>query len=461
MRAPIVIWSAALVTMVLLVGALTSQRATASPVAVTVNDRQLNVTAFTSGNRTMVPMRAIFEALGSTLLYDARRRLVRASTGGHILALPIGEHLARVDGAVVRIDVPARIVADRTYVPLRFVAQALGATVGYDRGAHLVGVYTRGGYGAATASARVPDPSVKAPPLVPVVVQQNPVPNSRVFRSYPIISARIVRRSGAAVDSGAVHLYLDGSDVTSYASFNGDTLTYVPQQHFNQGWHDVFLEGVDANGQSFSSSWNFDSVFSYDEGFTTSDSGFNFYPSGGTVYYPGDWMHFVLLAPPGGSAYLNLCGLGRYPFVRSGFSPYYYVTMPAPPGLVITNCNLGAYYTGSGGLVTLVPASQPISVLTGANYVTPTLPAGAHPGPIYRYTRPVYRIPAVGPRALPITPMHTVATPQAIVPSHVIVAPRVLNKPRATASPRHIDAPSLKSTQAIRSTVPARATPSP
>lgn len=417
MRACIVVSPARLAALLLLAVWLPQIARAASPITITVNDHTLNAVAYRSGNRVMVPMRAIFEALRARVSYDERTRFVSASTAAHRLVLSIGTGVAEVDGVPVKIDAPARIVADRTYVPLRFVAQALGAQVGYDNGMSLVAVYTAAAVYANVATSH----------LVPVIAQQNPLPNSRVDRAYPIISARIIRRSGAPIDSGSVHLYLDGSEVTSYASFNGDTLTYIPQRRFNQGWHDVFLEGVDENGASFSSSWSFYSLFSYDQGFTTSYSGFDFYPSGGTIFYPGDWMHFVLLAPPGGSAYLQLCSLGSYPFISEPSSSYYYVTIPAPLGYVISNCNARAYYMNPGGVARLVPMSRSISVLTKANYVTPVLPLDARPGPIYRHVQH-----AVESRALPKPSRRTVMPPGLIGPPPTILPPHTVASPRAT-----------------------------
>jgi hypothetical protein len=86
--------------------------------------------------RTMLPVRAIVEALGGTVAWDAARRAVGVVLGTKTLELIIGKPLATVNGTPVAID-PANtlvvpvIVGDRTMLPVRFVAEQLGATVGW------------------------------------------------------------------------------------------------------------------------------------------------------------------------------------------------------------------------------------------------------------------------------------------------------------------------------------------
>jgi len=86
--------------------------------------------------RTMLPVRAIIEALGGTVTWDAARRVVGVVLGTKTLELIIAKSLATVNGTPVAID-PANalvvpvIVKGRTMLPVRFVAEQLGATVGW------------------------------------------------------------------------------------------------------------------------------------------------------------------------------------------------------------------------------------------------------------------------------------------------------------------------------------------
>ncbi|MBT9154349.1 MAG: Oligopeptide-binding protein AppA [Firmicutes bacterium] len=82
--------------------------------------------------RALVPMRAIFEALGATVHWDEATKTVTAYRRESAVVLTIGSRTAWVNGPVSTLDVAPSIVAGRTLVPLRFVAEALGAEVGWD-----------------------------------------------------------------------------------------------------------------------------------------------------------------------------------------------------------------------------------------------------------------------------------------------------------------------------------------
>ncbi|MHB0912540.1 MAG: copper amine oxidase N-terminal domain-containing protein [Armatimonadota bacterium] len=82
--------------------------------------------------RTLVPARPIFAALGAEVDWFPEEKHVVIQKNGDIIQLHIGESEAQIDDQVVPLDVSARIYRGRTMVPLRFVAEALGATVEYN-----------------------------------------------------------------------------------------------------------------------------------------------------------------------------------------------------------------------------------------------------------------------------------------------------------------------------------------
>lgn len=88
-------------------------------------------------SRTLVPFRAMFNALGVTddnIKWTQETRTVEAKRGNTTLALTIDDVTVRVNGQVSpdRLDQPATIVASRTVVPLRFVAEQFGLQVKWD-----------------------------------------------------------------------------------------------------------------------------------------------------------------------------------------------------------------------------------------------------------------------------------------------------------------------------------------
>ncbi len=95
-------------------------------------------------SRTMVPLRAVAEALGLLVSWDGAKREAVFSDGTKTLAFPIGSSSARTgDGAWISMDTAAVIVSDRTYAPVRWLAEYFGFTVDWDGGAKTVRI--RGG----------------------------------------------------------------------------------------------------------------------------------------------------------------------------------------------------------------------------------------------------------------------------------------------------------------------------
>ncbi|MCL1810139.1 MAG: stalk domain-containing protein, partial [Clostridiales bacterium] len=83
-------------------------------------------------SRTLVPLRAIFEALGATVDWNQSKQTVTAVKGGVTVSLTIGSNVMVRNGKNIALDVPAQLVGNRTLVPARAVAESFGAKVGWD-----------------------------------------------------------------------------------------------------------------------------------------------------------------------------------------------------------------------------------------------------------------------------------------------------------------------------------------
>lgn len=101
---------------------------------VTVDGRTLafDVPPVVEQGRTLVPLRAIFEALGADVTWDVATQTVTGAKDTTTVRLTIGSTTAHVSGRAVTLDVPGMIIDGRTLVPLRFVGESLGAEVAYD-----------------------------------------------------------------------------------------------------------------------------------------------------------------------------------------------------------------------------------------------------------------------------------------------------------------------------------------
>ena len=94
--------------------------------------KALDVPAQIVDSRTLVPLRAIFEALGATVEWDGETRTVTSEMDGTNIKLTIDDKNLYVNGEAKVLDVPAMIIEGRTMVPARAVAEAYGATVAWD-----------------------------------------------------------------------------------------------------------------------------------------------------------------------------------------------------------------------------------------------------------------------------------------------------------------------------------------
>ena len=82
--------------------------------------------------RTLVPVRAITEGFGADVNYVDATKTVTITKDGTVISLVIGSSTATVNGVEVALDSQAGITNDRTYVPLRFVLEALNLDVQWD-----------------------------------------------------------------------------------------------------------------------------------------------------------------------------------------------------------------------------------------------------------------------------------------------------------------------------------------
>ena len=93
-----------------------------------VND----VAPIIQNSRTMLPIRIVAENLGAYVGWNGEQRKVTTEKAGTYIEIFIGSSYAKVNGKTVILDSPAFISNDRTYLPVRFVAENLGATVLWD-----------------------------------------------------------------------------------------------------------------------------------------------------------------------------------------------------------------------------------------------------------------------------------------------------------------------------------------
>ncbi|GBF35044.1 hypothetical protein DCCM_4165 [Desulfocucumis palustris] len=99
-----------------------------------------DVPPFMESGRVFVPARVVAEALDAKVTWDGENWTVGITGNGKNIILQVDNPEARVNEASIEINPPARLINGRTMVPLRFVAENLGAEVLWDDPAHTVNI---------------------------------------------------------------------------------------------------------------------------------------------------------------------------------------------------------------------------------------------------------------------------------------------------------------------------------
>lgn len=154
-------------------------------------------------DRMLVPMRAIFEALGADVKWSPDApSLVIATKGDITITLTIGSKTAYKNGTPVTLDVPPQVIHNRTVVPIRFVSESLGADVKWDSVSRTVQVHTT--------------PSTPQNPGTDLTVEQV----GEESKSVALIN--ILNETGKVIASGSGFVVSsDGKIITNYHVIEG------------------------------------------------------------------------------------------------------------------------------------------------------------------------------------------------------------------------------------------------
>lgn len=122
----------------------------AAAAQVFVDNQKLDVSTVSESGTTLVPLRAIFQALGAAVDWDGSTQTVTATKDQTTVKLQIGSGTAYKNGQPVTLQVPGKVVSGNTMVPLRFVSESLGANVDWDSATQTITIVS---VGTTTGSA--------------------------------------------------------------------------------------------------------------------------------------------------------------------------------------------------------------------------------------------------------------------------------------------------------------------
>jgi hypothetical protein len=325
--------------------------------------------------RVFLPLRETFEALYSTVYYDQGHRIVVARNMLHVMQLRVESRIALLDGRVRILDSAPHLIRGTVYVPLRFAAEAMGAIVRYNARAETVAV------NGSDETAR-PPADIAHPPQ-----DLTPPPDSTVVTAYPVVSASL---AGLTAATNAVRLTIDGRDVTPQASFDGRTVTYVPQAGLAPGRHTAGFYGHGVSGQAFVTQWSFvTSAPPTDTAATYGYAPYQFYATPEQPYAGGTWMNLTLVGPPNGSGFVQFCSPNIIYPLWNGGGRFYRARIAFPGFYVSSGCPINAVFIdGSGRRLVITPLSNgmyltgnplhPIGQYPAAPTIVPILPPFIH-----------------------------------------------------------------------------------
>lgn len=92
----------------------------------------INQWPFIENNRTLVPLRAVFEVLNCNVEWDNQNNQAVVEHGSTKIIIPANSKTAYVNGVAKSLDTSAKLVNDRIMVPLRFISESINKIVIWD-----------------------------------------------------------------------------------------------------------------------------------------------------------------------------------------------------------------------------------------------------------------------------------------------------------------------------------------
>ncbi|MFB7157032.1 stalk domain-containing protein [Lysinibacillus sp. NPDC056232] len=132
---------------------------------------QINDPILSKADHLLLPMRALYEAIGASVDWSKENNTATAYRNGKVINLTIDSMTALVDGQEVEMDVAPLIYKDRTYMPLRFVSENFDGNVAWDPDTQTVTILL--------------DDSSEKPQEDPYILHVN---NKRIVMDDPIVT---------------------------------------------------------------------------------------------------------------------------------------------------------------------------------------------------------------------------------------------------------------------------------
>lgn len=225
-----------LITLLMVVLGATASFAGSSAIKINLDGAEIATDSppVIENGRTLAPVRAVFEAMGGTVTWNQASKEVTLVKDDMTVKLTIGSKSAYINGTEKTLDVPARLIKDRTMIPVRFVSEALGCEVSWDAKSRIVSIVSSSKGGTDNP------PVVDDPTVITGIELSDPgdkviVSADREITNYS--SSKMTNPSRFVFDIKNAKLDMDGGTITTednpyfktirYSQYAKDTVRIV------------------------------------------------------------------------------------------------------------------------------------------------------------------------------------------------------------------------------------------
>ena len=202
-------------------------------------------------DRTMVPLRAVFEALGASVDWDSGTRTVVSEKDGIKISLTIDSSVMYVNGNAVTLDSPACVIDDRTLVPIRAISEAYNANVEWDNATRTVIITSAAAATAPALPANTEDIQNNSSSAVQFNEYSSNVqcyPGTDVPTYTEVTGAKLLR----------TNTLKDGTPYYVYKYTDADTVALFWKKLYSLGWTSLSGDNASTNTIFESSFYNGD-----------------------------------------------------------------------------------------------------------------------------------------------------------------------------------------------------------
>ncbi|WGF37623.1 stalk domain-containing protein [Lysinibacillus capsici] len=208
-------------------------------VSITINGEtiQVNDPILNKSDFLLLPMRALYEAVGASVDWDKETLTASAIRNGKMVDLTIDSMTALIDGEEVAMDVAPFMYKDRTYMPLRFVSENFDGVVNWDEATQSVDI---------TLSDETTAPPQEDPYILHInnkrIVMKDPIvsKDGRTYLPASYIYDYLDDSSGTWQPDGSFELLIGGmsfifNDNSNQALVNNEAVTMIEKPFIQKG----------------------------------------------------------------------------------------------------------------------------------------------------------------------------------------------------------------------------------